>query len=122
MTPSIKQRFGAWGERLAVQHLEAHGYTILARNLRTPYGELDIIASQAEMLVFVEVKTRSSAAFGYPEEALTPTKQAHLLNAASAYMQAHPELPANWRIDVIAILQQPKQLPQIIQYENVITT
>lgn len=117
---------GAWGETLAAQQMEASGYTILERNARTPYGELDIVARQSgsagAVTVFVEVKTRRSTAYGHPEESVTAHKQAHLLAAAQAYLQAHPELEGDWRIDVIAIQYQETQAPpRIIHFENAFT-
>jgi putative endonuclease len=74
------------------------------------------------MTVFVEVKTRSSTAYGLPEDSITPRKQAHLLAAAQAYLQAHPELEGDWRIDVIAVQRQPAHpKPVITHFENAIT-
>ena len=101
------QNLGRWGENLAAEALSRKGYTILARNARTPYGELDLVARQetpqGAVTVFVEVKTRRSGAFGLPEASVTPKKQAHLLAASQAYLQANPDLDGDWRVDVIAI-------------------
>jgi len=116
-----RQSLGRWGENLAALHLSQAGYTILERNVRTPYGELDLIASQGEELVFVEVKTRASISLGPPEVSVSKTKQAHLTSSALAYLQAHPELNQDWRIDVIAVLRLPHQPPQIEHFENIIT-
>ncbi len=113
-----RQTLGRWGENLAAQYLQQKGYTILAQNARTAYGEIDLVAQQNEALVFVEVKTRTSAAFGLPEAAITPRKQAHMLAAAQAYLQAQPELDADWRIDVIAIRRRKNQPPEIVHFEN----
>ena len=98
---------------------------ILARNARTAYGEIDLIARQAgvsgAVTVFVEVKTRRSTAFGLPEEAVTPNKQAHLLAAAQAFLQAHPELEGDWRVDVIAVQKGAGgQEPAITHFENAV--
>jgi putative endonuclease len=114
------QRLGRWGERLAAVYLEQRGYTILAYNARTPYGELDLVARQDGVTVFVEVKTRRSTAFGLPETAITPTKQAHLLSAAQSYLQTHPDLEGDWRVDVIAIcrLAAANAEPEIVHFEN----
>lgn len=98
-----RRDFGAWGEEIATEHLKARGYQVLERNVHTPEGELDIVAKQGEYLVFVEVKARGSQAFGSPEEALTKTKQRRLRRAAWAYLQAHGQVEADWRIDVVAI-------------------
>lgn len=123
-----RQILGSWGEKLAAEFLREHGYSITASNVRTPYGEIDLIARQAEagqgmveVTVFVEVKTRSSRTFGYPEEAVTPRKQAHLTGAAQYYLQEHPELAGDWRIDVIAIERNPEGKPPTIHhFENAV--
>lgn len=107
---------------MAADFLARRGYTVLAHNLRTPHGEIDLLARQGETLVFVEVKTRSTLTFGYPEEAITAAKRAHLLAAAEAWLAEHPEWQGNWRIDVIAIYRpDPTQPPHIEHYENAIT-
>jgi putative endonuclease len=114
------QALGRWGEETAVRHLQLRGYTILARNLRTRHGELDIVAQKDEALVFVEVKMRSSNAFGFPEEAVTPRKQAHMLMAAEAYFEQHPNCPETWQFDIIAITRRAGSPPEIEHFENVI--
>ncbi len=116
-----RQSLGRWGEAIAAEYLTERGYTILERNARTPYGELDLVASQGEALVFFEVKTRASRSLGPPEISVTAIKQAHLLSAAKAYLQERPHLQYDWRIDVIAVLRLPGQPPQIEHFENIIT-
>jgi putative endonuclease len=119
MTISHKQALGRWGEAQAAEYLGQRGYLVLERNARTAYGEIDLIARQGTVLVFVEVKTRSTSAFGLPEASVTPRKQAHLLAAAQAYLQAHPDLEGDWRVDVIAIQRRPSsQAPEIAHFEN----
>jgi putative endonuclease len=73
---------GRWGEEEAARFLRRLGMTIVERNLRTPVGEIDIIARQGKILVFVEVKTRRSDAFGTPQEAVGPTKQRQIIRTA----------------------------------------
>jgi putative endonuclease len=101
------------GERLARAALEARGYHILSTNWRARgdvRGELDIVATDGGELVFVEVKTRRSTAYGLPAEAVTPAKARQLLALAQAYVAGLPGSgdgagaaePA-WRIDVVAI-------------------
>jgi putative endonuclease len=116
-----RQSLGRWGEAQAAQFLQSRGYTLLDRNARTPYGELDLIALHAGTLVIIEVKTRSSRAFGLPEEAITPRKQAHLRAAGEHYLQTHPNLPADWRVDVIAIRRRLGQPPEIVHFENTLS-
>ncbi len=118
MIPS-KQSLGQWGEAQAAAYLQAHGYTILARNVHFPHGELDIVAGKDSILVFVEVKTRRSSSFAYPEASVTPRKQAFLLSAAETYLAEHPDSPETWQFDVIAVEGTPGRPPQIDHFENV---
>lgn len=115
-----KQALGRWGEELAVQFLGRNGYTILTRNFYTAHGELDIVASKEGALIFVEVKTRSSNRFGFPEEAVTPRKQARMLQAAERYFEQHPESPETWQFDILAITRKTSSPPEIEHFENVI--
>ncbi len=116
-----RQQVGRWGETLAAHYLECKGYTVVARNVRTPYGEIDLVAKHAETVVFVEVKARTGEGFGLPEEAITEVKRAHLLNAIQHYWQTNGD-EAAWRVDVIAILGRPgKKEPQIEHFENALT-
>ncbi len=120
---------GRWGENLAANFLEKQGYRILARNVRTPYGEIDLVAEQhltsearTAMLVFVEVKTRSSTSFGPPEAAITANKREHMLASAQAYLQEYPGAIDHWRIDVIAVQRfRSGKAPQIVHFENALT-
>jgi putative endonuclease len=116
-----RQRLGKWGENLAVEYLVNEGYSIVDRNVRTPYGEIDIIASRSNQLIFVEVKTRATTNFGMPEESVTPKKQKHLIDAIEFYIQEHPDSDCDWRIDVIAIrLQKIDMNPEIIHFPNAV--
>lgn len=120
-----RKELGRWGESFAAEYLRDLGYEIISRNVRTPYGEIDIIAQQTSnttkheiMTVFVEVKTRTSKSYGYPEEAITPRKQINLVSAAQHYLQEHSEFDMHWRIDVIAIERYPNKSPSIKHFEN----
>jgi putative endonuclease len=123
-----RQAVGRWGEATAAEYLQQLGYTIIDRNARTAYGELDLVAVQPSplgdpCLVFVEVKARRSSTLGPPEISVGVRKQAHLVAAAEAYRTAHPELPAAYRIDVIAIVARPRAAaPEIVHFENALTT
>jgi putative endonuclease len=114
------QATGRWGEQVAARYLESHGYTIYARNVHTAHGEIDIVAGKEAALIFVEVKTRSSHAFAYPEDSVTLRKQAHLLSAAQDYLQAHPESAESWQFDVIAIERKSVGKLELVHFENVI--
>jgi putative endonuclease len=123
------QKLGQLGESAATKYLEENSYFIIARNVRTKYGEIDIIAShntpeypKSEMLVFIEVKTRSSTSLGFPEISVTPRKQEHLLAAIDSYLQDHPDIRNDWRVDVISVQYSASSLqPQITHFENAIT-
>jgi putative endonuclease len=79
---------GARAEALAAEHLRAHGLAIVARNYRTRFGEIDVIAREGAMLVFVEVRMRRSASFGGPLASITPAKRRRLVLAARGYLAA----------------------------------
>ena len=102
---SYATQFGKWGEAYAGEYLEKQGIEIVARNVHTPFGEIDLVGREGVNLVFFEVKTRSSQTFGNPEDAVTPRKQEHLLNSALYFMQQRPEEDGSWRIDVISIIK-----------------
>ncbi|TAN45375.1 MAG: YraN family protein [Nitrospirae bacterium] len=94
---------GNEGEAIAVEHLKKLGYTIIDRNYTTPAGEADIVAMDRETVVFVEVKTRKSEAFGRPFEAVNHKKQEKLKKVALYFLkQKKQELPV--RFDVISII------------------
>lgn len=108
------RQFGELGEQYVALWLESKGWHILSRNWRTRYGELDIVAITPErMVVFVEVKSRHSAYYGTPQEAVTRSKQVNLRRAAAAWLiDRRNRIPhAGVRFDVITILMdmgQPK--------------
>ena len=118
---SSRQALGRWGEAIAANYLENQGYLIIERNCRTPYGEIDLVAQDGAVLVFVEVKTRASDAFGFPEESITSQKREHLISAAQAIIQSMSNHPYSWRIDVIAIRKEKSaDQPEIIHFKNAI--
>jgi putative endonuclease len=88
---------------VAVQHLEANGYRIRDRNVRTRFGEIDLIAQKDGLVVFVEVRCRRGDAMGRAVQSLTMAKQNRLVALAEAYGQEHPGLPEAWQIDLIAL-------------------
>jgi len=94
---------GAWGEEAAAVFLRRKGMKILARNLRTPVGEVDLIARHAKDLVFIEVKTRRTAAFGPPQEAVGPRKQRQIIRAAQWYLGDGKGGGLQPRFDVVAV-------------------
>lgn len=96
-----RQQLGQSGEERATQFLLQKGYRILARNLKSQYGEVDIVALDGPTLVIIEVKTKQSLAFGLPAEMVTRAKQQKLRLLARQLALANQKV--NYRIDVIAI-------------------
>ena len=101
---AAKDALGRRGEQLAASFLEGAGLTIVERNWRCPLGEIDLVARDGDELVFVEVKTRSSIAFGHPLEAITAIKLARLRRLAAAWCEANPGNHDRIRIDALAIV------------------
>ncbi len=100
---TYRAALGARGEDIAAELLRARGYTIEGRNYHCRYGELDLICRHDSAIVFCEVKSRRSAAYGVPEEALTARKLTRLTLAAQTYLAEHDLEDADWRFDVVAI-------------------
>ncbi len=94
---------GKAGENAATEFLLGKGYVILKRNYRAGRNELDIIACKDRVLVFVEVKTRGSEAFGYPEEAVGIQKEEHIRRASGAYLHEY-RYSGEIRYDIISVL------------------
>lgn len=104
-------------EKLAGKALLEKGYLILENNFSNRWGEIDIIAKDKDILVFVEVKAKKGVEFGLPEEMINPGKLKRVKNMASVYMKGE-NLPC--RIDVIAVvLSQEGSLIRLTHYENV---
>ena len=114
---SRNQDVGRWGEQAAADYLSANGYVIAARNVRTPYGEIDLIAQKDGFTIFVEVKARTSSSLGPPEIAVTPRKQQHMVSCAGHYAQ-HNGID-HWQIDVIAV-EKLNGKAKITHFENAI--
>lgn len=116
-----KRETGALGEKIACDFLGKNGYNILETNYRCPEGEIDIIARQADSLVFIEVRTKKSWAFGSPEESITKVKKEKLKTLAERYGQEHDNLPAAWRIDIVAIqMENNGRVSRIELIENAV--
>jgi putative endonuclease len=100
-----RAQIGALGEQLAVDYLTSQGLTVLARNWRCRYGELDVIAvdTAAGAVVFVEVKTRTSDRFGGVEQAVTPQKVRRLRRLAGLWLAAQDRGWSKVRIDVVGV-------------------
>ena len=108
-----KDALGRWGEELAARYLSEHGYEVIDRNWRCSQGEIDIVARAEFGTAFIEVKTRSSLAFGHPFEAITDAKLARLHGLAIAWCVAHPGRHGPVRVDVVGIVAEPGSPPVI---------
>lgn len=112
---------GTLGEKLAQAFLSKKGYRILETNYRCRHGEIDIVAQQGDCLVFIEVRTKTSAQFGSPEESITAAKMEKLREVATHFQQSLQNLPASWRIDMVAIeLDRSKKPTRIELIENAV--
>jgi putative endonuclease len=88
---------------MARRHLEEQGYRIIEKNYRCRIGEIDLIASHEEALVFIEVKTRNSARYGSPRQAITAAKQKKLSIVALSWLKKMRKMGARARFDVVLI-------------------
>ncbi|MCW3008220.1 MAG: YraN family protein [Solirubrobacterales bacterium] len=105
MSTDLRHRLGRLGEDLAAAHFERRGFRVLARNHRTRFGELDLIAYDGERLVFAEVKTRRAGS-GHPWDALDETKCRQVRRMAAAWLHDTPDRPAaaDLRFDAIGVV------------------
>ena len=110
---------GKFGEDLASKYLEEKGYKIKERNYRTFLGEIDIISEYEGKIIFVEVKTRRSDKFGYPEEAVNFNKQQKIIKNALCYLAKYNLWGKNYGFDVILVsISSPKDVKNIKHIRN----
>jgi putative endonuclease len=116
-----RAEIGAWGEQLAVEHLQRLGLRVVERNWRCRYGELDVIAADdaAGEVVFVEVKTRTTEQFGGVVQAVTPAKVRRLRRLAGLWLAQQRQRWASVRIDVVAIRVGHRREPEITHIQGV---
>lgn len=108
---------GYLAENLAREALKKKGYQILESNFSNRFGEIDIIAKDKDILVFVEVKAKKGVDFGLPEEMINQRKLKRVQNMAAFYMKGKS---LSCRIDVVAIILSPAdELVRLTHYENV---
>ena len=98
-----RRRLGVAGEDAVARWYEGAGYDVLDRNWRVRDGEIDLVASRGDTLVFCEVKTRASTRFGTPFEAVTPSKQRRLRNLALRWLTEHETHRRTMRFDVASV-------------------
>lgn len=113
--PDKRRELGRQGEEAAASYLEEKGYRLLARNYRCRFGEIDLIALDGEVLVFVEVRCRTSDRYGLPEESIVRRKQARMRKIAGHYLKSSPAFPSASpppvRFDVLALLLEGGRTP-----------
>ena len=117
-----KDELGCWGEKEAVRYLKRLGLRILEENFASPLGEIDVIARDRDVLVFVEVKTRAEADFGGPLPAVNTRKRRKIVLVAKGYLARHRagEIPS--RFDVVGVTRKPgSPEPQIEYIRNAFT-
>ena len=115
------KRIGYIGEKIAMTFLEQKGYQILGVNVRTPLGEIDVVARKKETTVFVEVKTRATSSLGPPYLNVTKTKQIHIIRNALCYLKSKRLIFSDWRIDVVSVkLNDRYELESVELIENAV--
>lgn len=113
MSKRFNKFTGDSGERIAEEYLKKRGYVILCKNFRTELGEIDLIASKDEYLVFVEVKARRGSGFGLPSESVTSSKQRKICMVASQYIKRNMYFGAAVRFDVIEVYLDTNEVNHI---------
>ena len=118
MSTPHRERLGRQGEDLACRELRRRGYAILARRFRTRHGEIDIVARDGDVLVFVEVKARSSRGFGGAVGAVTPRKRRQVMAMAQRYMARVGWAARPCRFDVVAVQADGREAPDVTLIRN----
>lgn len=108
---------GVNGELIAEEFLKKKGYIIVFRNWRAGSHEVDIVALTNNLLVFVEVKTRSGAFLNYPEESVTTKKKNNLRTAAANFVQAYPQY-RDYRFDIVSVLLKNGLPVEVVHFED----
>ncbi len=109
---------GRRGEEIALEYFRRKGYKIIERGFRLFRGEIDIIGYDGPTLVFIEVKTRATTEFGFPEEAVTPAKQGQIRKIARGFLVERELGEPDCRFDVLAILVPGEGDPVITHFES----
>lgn len=118
-TAQQRQAMGRYGEDRAVRHLTGLGMVVLDRNWRCEFGEVDLVLRDGDVLVFCEVKTRGTAAFGAPLEAVTPEKLARLKSLAACWMERHQVRPHDVRLDLVGVLMDAPVHDRVVHMQGV---
>lgn len=109
------QALGARGEAAAHRALVARGYRVVARNVRSRAGELDLVCRDGDTYVFCEVKARRRSGFGAPQEALSAAKRARLARLGFSYLARVGRREASWRVELVAVDLDPQAEPRSVE-------
>jgi putative endonuclease len=112
--PSAKSLLGQRAERMAADRLRQMGYRLVGTNFRSRYGEIDIVAWDADYLAFVEVRSHASREFGGPAESISVSKQSKLRLTAETYLSQQDLHEANCRFDVVEVIFA-KGVPPVVE-------
>jgi putative endonuclease len=112
------KQIGDSGENIAAAYLESKDWLIFDRNYRFEKAEVDIVATDRNYIVFIEVKTRSGTYFGRPEEYVTSQKEANIKKAAEAWIYERKMETAVVRFDIISIVKNGNEAPEITHFED----
>lgn len=115
---NLRQILGQKGEAVAGRYLKGKGYTIVKTNYRCLYGEIDLIVRDGDVLIFVEVKTRTSRNFGGPAAAVNYRKQIQISKVAHHYLVTHHNADIDARFDVVSVLSQKGKTTEIEHITN----
>ena len=116
-----KQIIGAFGENLALRYLQKKGFKILARNIKISYQEIDIIANFKEITVFIEVRTKTTLAWGTAEESINNQKFANLQKAMTKYVYQYNLDPEKVRLDFVAVfIDKYKKIANIKHFIDIL--
>ncbi len=109
----ITNSIGQYGESLACEYLKGLGYRLLEKNYRNPFGEIDLIFEDGDIVVFVEVKARKNETYGYPREFVTASQQKRIMRSSEIYLQEMNLLDRQMRYDVIEIYLESRTIEHI---------
>jgi putative endonuclease len=117
---NYKKKIGDFGEKLAEQYLVRRGYKIISTKQKISYQEIDIIANIKDIIVFIEVKTRTSDVLGLAEEAMSSAKLKNLKNGIKKYLNNSQNYFKNVRLDLIAInINKQRKTAKIKHYKDI---
>ncbi len=116
----IRKQFGYSGEDLAAEYFTNLGFCVIARNWQCRMGEIDLIVERDGVWHFVEVKTRRTTTYGYPEEAITWSKRRKLSRAIEIYLRSLIPPPFKYQVDALAITVLPGSKPEFHYVEYIL--